>query len=225
MQHGVWDKVIADSAPALALTNAGGPTLIPARRTFELYAAIGGYMQDMSPARYTPFVQLKAKIIDDVVATPSDEAAKAFASIYWSTDAWTETLMNHLATRKQPVPRPTLARRDGGSRIRAALGESDEVNNDPGCKREMKQRTKPDYPISALYKGFVGTVILRADVDAQGMVSNPVLLASVPEASFGEAAMKAAPHMHFEPGRVWDNKRCTLASKGQVIVFPFIPRR
>jgi TonB family protein len=137
--------------------------------------------------------------------------------------AWREALDAHLLTRGirnhtksegykfEPSEFP-----DTSGRLHRLLGGS----GDAGCQKKYDEREKLSYPSSALYQGFVGSVILRIDLDAEGKASNPEILAAVPEKYFGDAVLKSVPSMRYVQGEVW-GPSCSLAETGRIIAFKF----
>lgn len=61
-----------------------------------------------------------------------------------------------------------------------------------GCIGDIKWKERPsaEFPVQALNRGFIGSIIVGYDLNATG-VERVVLLSDFPDAGFGEAAVKA----------------------------------
>jgi TonB family protein len=222
MNQGRWENGLSDGALATAIADRGGSPVVLARRGFQLAAAIAAWMLRPTDTSYQAFFTLQGALLSDMSVAPSDDEAKAFAPLFWTTEAWNVMLGNQLALRGRKITRQPTRYFDGAgaARITNTVGS---LGEEP-CKRMLTIRPLPEYPPSALYKGFAGTVVLQIDIDEQGRAANPRLLASVPEQYFGDVALKSIPSMKFTPGSRWDPKRCTLAKSRQVVRYSFVPR-
>jgi TonB family protein len=95
-------------------------------------------------------------------------------------------------------------------------------HDDEACARKINERRKPEYPSSALYEGYVGSVLVQVDIDEDGKISNPQILAAVPEEYFGKVVLESVVDMRYSTGKTWDPAVCSLAEKGHIITFQFV---
>jgi TonB family protein len=212
---------------AAKLAAAGGPAYTVERRRYELYGGVADYMVTRKAAVFQQFTDLRTSLLADILAAPSDKSAQKFVPLFWEVSGWREALDAHLITIKARghTPAPQRLRDntpDPEGRLNRLLGKDDDFG---ACRKKYDDREKPNYPVSAMYEGFTGAVILRVDLDAEGKASNPEILAAVPDKYFGDAVLKNVKNMRYLPGDVWDPANCSLAQEGHIIVFKFLIRR
>jgi len=222
-EKGRWKNAAASSDMAVKLTEAAGPSYAVQRRRFALFAAVAEYMATEEPAVYDQFTALKKAVVDEIDAAASEEAAARFAPLYWEIKAWQETLDAHLSALGKKRPPPVY-----GFDMEQALNVTERrktlLHQYPPfnpCHRRMELSKHPQYPGSALYRGFVGTVVLRMDIDAGGKPINPEVLAAVPEKYFGKTALDSVKNISFEKGASWDEAKCSMAEQGHVVIYSF----
>lgn len=223
LDKGRWKDAAAAIDLAVKLSSAGGPGYSVERRRYELFGGVADYMVSKKPQVLEQFSQLRISLLNDISAAPSDAAAQKFVPLLWEVSAWRETLDAHLIsrgirnhTKGEGYEFDKSEHPDTNGRLRRRLGGS----GSEGCQKKFDQKEKPSYPPSALYQGFVGSVIVRVDVDAEGKTSNPEILAAVPEKYFGDAVLKSVKDMRYLPGEIW-GPSCSLAETGRVIAIKF----
>ena len=69
----------------------------------------------------------------------------------------------------------------------------------PQCAGRMIQRPKMRYPSGKAMRGMYGAVILGFELDAEGSVVNPEILASVPIEEFDERSLETVGKWRFKP--------------------------
>ena len=72
-----------------------------------------------------------------------------------------------------------------------------------------------------MFKGMVGTVIMKFDFDDEGRVTKSETLASVPAQHFAETVEKAAGSFRLKPIRT-DAAGCSLQATDRVMYFVFL---
>jgi TonB family protein len=228
-EAGRWKNAEASSDLAVKLTAGAGPSYALQHRRFALYAAIAEYMSTEDPAVYDQFSGLRRAVLKEIDDAPSDAEARRFVPLYWETTSWRDTLEAHLkALGKEHQPQAGASldietTLNSTERRKALLHQYGLLHP---CQKVLKLSVRPKYPSSAMYRGFVGSVVLEVDIDASGQAINPEVLAAVPEKYFGKTAVDSAKNMKFEKGQRWDEAKCTMAETGHVVIFRFeIPNR
>jgi TonB family protein len=236
LEKGRWRDAMASAGLAAKLASGGGPYYAYERRKYELYQSVADYRVREKADTYDRLSELIEAICAEASAVSSDKAAQRLIELFWETWAWRATLSAHLTSRGVGEHTRKKGQRDiderarwerlaGNEQLRRRLGRPPMEYDPAACQKTFDIRTKPDFPGSALYRGFVGSVVLRADIDDNGKLQNPEILAAVPEKYFGGAVLKAFDGMRYLPGKVWDPTACKMAQAGKVITFEFvIPR-
>lgn len=221
---GGWKNAAASAALGETLASQGGGAyLLPSFR-FALYKSVAAYLDQRKAEPYKQLAELETRLSKAIDAAPSDEAAEDLVQLFWGVLAWENSLYTHLSSRQKLRPEDEQeARSEAPSkgsrtyRIRRLQGMHEP--DDP-CQTETVFRRTPSYPIDALYKGTIGTVIASADIDEKGAASNPKILAAVPTDVFGKAVLGPLAKIRVTPGKNW-SAACTLAQKGKVVMFVF----
>jgi len=226
LERGRWKDAVASTDLATKLAAAGGPSYSVERRRYELYGGVADYMVTKKASVFQQFTDLRTSLLTDMVAAPSDKSAQRFVPLFWESSGWREAMDVHLLTIKAPGHKSPADRgfgpiADPDGRLARLLG----AETRDGCQRKFDAREKPNYPISAIYDGFTGAVILRIDIDAEGKAGNPEILAAIPDKYFGDAVLRNVKDMRFLPGETWDPAKCSLDQKGHVITFKFLIKR
>lgn len=225
---GRWKEAQASAHLAADMTAKGGVTFLINRRRYQLFAGIADYMATKKPETRDDLLALQEAIMGDMQAVGSEVAATKFKSLYWEVNAWSDSMRSHLVAQGKfkPSSKTLVELLADQERIRSAYPLAQQIlhQHDDGntCRRTLKVKQLPQYPPSALYKGFVGTVILQVDLDAEGKLNNPVILAAVPEKDFAKSVLKSFDGVRYEPGPGWDASKCSLAHKAHTIIFNFM---
>ncbi|MEL6692068.1 MAG: energy transducer TonB [Pseudomonadota bacterium] len=77
-------------------------------------------------------------------------------------------------------------------------GDADEIRL-PQCSGRMIQRPKMRYPSGKAMRGKYGAVILGFELDPDGRVLNPEILASIPIEEFDERSLQTVGKWRFKP--------------------------
>lgn len=218
-QRGAWKEAEASANLAKELSEQGGdPYRVQAFR-FDLFANVAEYLRTREVNVYGELGALRDRTIAEINAAASDSDAQPFAQLYWEVHAWRSSIGSHLvARRKMKWPEaPETSPPKSGDRAKRLLGFR---TDDDDCFSYIDMRRDIEYPKSALYKGLIGVVILRVDIDAQGAASNPEIVTAVPDKYFGNAVLKSVDNIRFKPGDKW-SEGCSLQQTGRVITFQF----
>jgi TonB family protein len=221
-KRGDWKDAMASAGVGSKLSGNGGAFYLVQHLRFDLFASVARYMIDKEQPAYDDLDVLHQRVIDAINAAESDEAAKPLETVYWDIRAWREALGNHLAgRRKLKVPEAAAPHE---MRMRSvndrAVRLLDLGAEDKPCQLTIDMKRNPQYPKSALYKGLIGVVILRVDVDAQGKSLKPEILGAVPDKIFGDAVMRSVKDLRHLPGEKW-GPDCAVQRTGRVITFMF----
>jgi len=123
----------------------------------------------------------------------------------WNADAWGMAMGAYFRSADEDHPNPSEIQailasygEDLASRNADAARNLDE-NGLPFCSGRMIQRPSMRYPFGKAAKGFFGAVILQMDLDPDGQVLNPRVVASVPTDVFEEKSLRVVGKWKFRP--------------------------
>ena len=123
----------------------------------------------------------------------------------WKADAWGMAMEAYFISSRErhpseadieavlanyPVPNDTEANSDG---------DDETENRLPQCDGKMIQRPKMRYPSGKAMRGMYGAVILGFELDPDGNVVDPKILASVPIEEFDERSLETVGKWRFKP--------------------------
>ena len=219
--RGAWKEASARAALGVRLSSAGGGAFLIYAYRFELFENVAAYMTTRDVKPFERLTALKQKIIATIEASPSDEVAAPFANFYWEVSAWHNSTGMHLVNRRKmqwPEADASEERSQLNDRTVRMLGFR---TGPDSCYSVIDMKRNIEYPSSALYKGLIGTVILRVDIDDKGAAANPEILTSVPAKYFGEAVLKGVKDIRYKPGDKWSSD-CSLAQPQLVVTFQFM---
>ncbi len=221
-EKGNWNDAQASSSLAERLTATGGQVYLLNNRRFQLFNGVATYMSSRDKAVFDKLTALVEVMAEDVDAAPTEKDAEDLAESFWDAYAWRQAIGNHLVGRnrmKWPNRDDSDVKATTERRVRL-LG----AHKDPEtCVSKGDLRKTPSYPPSALYKGLIGVVVVRFDLDDHGAPSNTRVLSAVPEKYFGESVLKGMKDIRYVPGKPW-GASCSLAEKGRVLTFVFAIR-
>jgi TonB family protein len=190
---------------------------------FGLSKYVGEYMRTAKVDPYRGLIEMRRRLIEVINAAASDDEVNGLAEFYWGLEAWRVSINSQLEARHRLFGSD---RDDPDSDYRAsdrAVRLLNLQNKDKPCQTDIGLRWKPVYPSDARYKGMVGTVILRADIDGSGHATKPKILAAVPKDVFGKTVLSTLSQLSLSPGKNW-GPACALAREGKVITFVFAIR-
>lgn len=221
--NGSWSDAVADAALGERLTDRDEAYAAQVYR-FGLFRHVARYMGENTVEVYKDVYALRQRMIAAINAAPNDEDVAALTAFYWEIYAWETSMETHLLGRRKLQKDQVEALSEAAKKSRSINDRATRLLTlsaaDDPCETRIEMRRTPSYPSSARYKGLIGTVILRVDIDAKGVAKNPKILAAVPETVFGDAVMKTAAYLRFVPGKTWSSS-CSLAKPGNVTTFVF----
>ena len=223
-ENGLWRDAMASTALGDKLT-AGQPGYVEPNLRFQLLGAAARYMLERNTDAYVNLGAVRRNIYAAIAAAPSDADLRELEEISYEALAWSESMMSHLEANKRLRNEKRIEAdwkaytespeyEAAASRTRKPLPEG-------VCPVSAKRLTAlPDYPPSALFRGLIGTIILKLDVDEAGRAFNPRLVAAVPARHFADAALKGASKITYAP--LDDSPAgCTMAQKDKILIIQF----
>jgi TonB family protein len=233
LEKGRWRDAMSSTELGTKLATAGGAYYAYERRKYELYRNVADYRVREKAETYDRLTELIEAICVEAAAIPSDRPAQRFVELFWEAWAWRATLSAHLTSRRvsehlraseqrKADEKARWERFTASEQLRRRLGQPPTEPDAAACEKTFDARRKPEFPSSALHRGFVGSVVLRANIDDSGKLQNPEILAAVPEKYFGGAVLEAFDDMRYVPGKVWNPGECKMAQTGKVITFEFV---
>lgn len=145
----------------------------------------------------------------------------------WQADAWGMAMDAFFDTERirhpeeQEIDAILATYNADTDTVNAAADVTDAEDGLPFCPGRIVQSPKLKYPVDAAKAGLVGAVILGFDFDAEGKVTNPRVLASVPTESFDGEILKTASKWQYRAKKKKDiGVSCRVERTN--VVLPFI---
>nr|WP_070960848.1 energy transducer TonB [Hyphomonas sp. Mor2] len=162
-------------------------------------AAVAQFNTEQSPAAMLEMAHVKGftRRHKDSLGERPDWAI----DLGWKADAWDMAMEAFFESVREAYPsdgeRRTIidAYRTTEEEVVSRLSES----GLPYCTGRMIQRPALRYPASKARNGKFGAVILGLELDADGQVINPTVLASVPVEEFDEKSLRVVGKWKFRP--------------------------
>jgi TonB family protein len=219
-ERGAWREAEVSAGLGERLTGAGGSLYHVYSLRFDLFENVAEYMHARDVKSYAQLESLRERTIAAINAAASDNDARSMVDFYWEVEAWRVSVGTHLVSRrKMKWPEgPEDADRQPEQRAVRLLGLR---TSEDACVSRVDMRREVNYPSSALYKGLIGVVILRVDIDASGAASNAEILTAVPGKHFGDAVLKSVKDIRYKPTKDWA-PGCSLVQNGRVVTFQFM---
>jgi TonB family protein len=222
-----WRDAENSARLASRIVASAGPAYEPQLWTYKMYAAVAAYLFSNSRGSYRELIDVHEGLIDAIDKAPSDAAAARLAPIFWQAKAWRSSMHSHIRSSYTQLSHLSFDEKwdtDTRHPERPSIIPPKTPDDTP-CRTTNEFEHPLKYPTSALFRGFVGTVIVKLDVDAQGKPSNVSTLAAIPQKTFGEAVLKMVGEMTVKPDKKkYDASRCTLARQNKFIEFKFTMR-
>jgi TonB family protein len=223
LADGDWKRAEESARVAGRLTATGGAAFESEQWKYRMYAAAAHYLRNSSRDAYQEIIGVHEGLVAAIDNAPSDAAAAKLAPIFWQARAWRSSMRSHIRSSYMQLNRRSQDEKQDlavkhPSRPTVVPAETPE--NTP-CPTKLDFKHPPKYPSSALFRGFVGTVIVKVDVDASGKPSNASTLAAIPQATFSDAVMKMIGEMTIKPDKGYDASGCSLERKDRFIEFAF----
>ena len=173
--------------------------IIPQQYAETKFVAAVAYFND-DPA---PEAMLEMAHVEGFTKAYRDSLGEqpAWASkLKWKADAWGMAMEAYFDSARKRSP--------SDAEINAILATypvpqdaADESTDGalPQCSGRMIQRPKMKYPTGKAMRGMYGAVILGFELDPDGRVVNPEILASVPIEEFDERSLQTVGKWRFKP--------------------------
>lgn len=214
-----WRAARVSAALGENLTGRGKGKPSVENLTFGLIRASATYAVNRDMNAYRDLVALNDKIFAAIDTATTVEEAARFAPAFWQLRAWQEAAGAQLRSDRD-FKREFEKSVDHNMSVHAArLGL---IAPPPGtCVLDRPSFSRAiTYPDEARYMGVAGTVIVKVDVEESGAVTNPSILAAVPQRYFGDAVMAGINRMKFTKATNAE-PRCTFAQKDKVFTYIF----
>ncbi|NQY40957.1 MAG: energy transducer TonB [Henriciella sp.] len=118
----------------------------------------------------------------------------------WKADAWGIAMEAYFESdRKKPPSDAEINAILAAYPVPQDATETASDNPLPQCAGRMIQRPKMRYPSGKARRGMYGAVILGFELDPEGRVVNPEILASIPIEEFDEKSLQTVGKWRFKP--------------------------
>lgn len=169
----------------------------------QFVAAVAYFNEDPTPDAMLEMAHVEgfAKAHRDSLGERPDWAN----DLRWRADAWGMAMEAYfISTRKRPPSDAEidaiLATYPEPETAETMVDEDSAAENKlPQCSGEMIQRPKMRYPSGKAMRGMYGAVILGFELDPEGRVVDPKILASVPIEEFDEKSLQTVGKWRFKP--------------------------
>lgn len=206
MQDGAGDSAEDTLASASAATAHFEPIadIIPKQyleARFLAAVALFNAEQDRDAMLEMAHVEGRARAYTDATGERPDWAS----FLKWKADAWGMAMDAYFASAGENHPNDDEIQailKSYGADIATRNALAARSLDDEGlrfCSGKMIQRPAMKYPASRDSKNRFGAVILQMDLNSDGEVINPSVLASVPENVFDEKSLRVVGKWKFKP--------------------------
>ncbi len=222
-----WAAAVDSARLAATTTERGGRDFMVRSRRFRLLAEVADFMLSNKKPNYDNLDALVDVVRNEVNAAPTEAEAEEMTEIYWDVFAWRDALRLHLealnitrSKHEQKDEETSPAERD--TRLLGKVSDHGLFSTNTRVREIMLSRSRDTglYPSQAFKNGMQGVVVLKVDVDKNGKVPNPRVLAAAPEKYFGESLVSKHRRFQVSPGETWGPTR-TLQRTGHVITVNF----
>jgi TonB family protein len=226
MDNQNWESAAASTQLGGKMAISGGASVNLIRRRLELLNAIATFLDDKEWASYKTLDDLNEAIMADMEAAASDKLAASYVPLRWETVSWRMLVQSYMSAGGGGIPakyKTAHTEDDVRTYSPRLTGLLDLHPKGSPCKRKLNMKRKIQYPESAMFRGFVGSVILSVDIDAAGNAKNPRVLSSIPEKFFSETVLKAVPGFEFKPDpKAWTADTCRIEHEGHIVEVQFM---
>ena len=216
---GDWNKAWESAKLARTLLERGGSQLAPRALRARSSLVTAGFIKGRQTQDYAEIVDAHDAVIDAIdVATNAADRAELI-KLKFHLNAWAYSVQSYFDASQQTgsnIPRQV---RDRELKKPATALFPETTPEEIACKMEINTG-QVRYPDSQLFQGMVGTVILKLDVDHEGRISKPEVLASVPEAGFADPLMKSIHSASFKRART-AKPGCVMGTRSLVVPVVF----
>lgn len=224
--QGRTSEVAASASQAIEFFDRTDGLFLVHKRRAQLIANAADFITSRSDSSYVRFGEVHNAIVADVDSEIDESQRQALIPLKWIAQAWAfaaASYFNSLDARAGTEddyegPNPVIESSKFGH-----FYENANVGSDlPLCDFQLEGRV--NYPSSAVWRGLVGAVIFKMDVDERGRGSNVSILASVPAGNFGDSVLKAESRFRITALKGEDTDACQLQRKDQVAIVRFAIR-
>lgn len=219
MAAGNWSGVRESAKLAEHLIERGGDKYTRRRLDARAMWAEAGFLAMRSLTSYGDVVDTHNEVIKAIDDAATPEKRKSFYPLKFNLEAWAYSIEAYFDA--QLTTGTTISRQVDHRRLDAPreplFDDADNESNrcemllDIGAVREAR-----DF----FFRGAVATAVVKADVDANGRMTNAEILAAVPYHQFADNLAKALPAMRYRPAG-GARPGCTLAGKSVVTAINF----
>jgi TonB family protein len=218
---GNWGRAKESGMLAYRLINRGGEALTPRALEARSSGAAAGFLAGRDKDDYDKIVDTHDAIIDAIDAATDPKRRETLVSLSFTVEAWGFSVFSYLNSTEQigsnvPVKVKMRDLKRPKYAYFPAEAPSAEFNE---CPLSL-DTTALHYPSSAAFRGMVGSVIMKFDVDAEGRITKSEVLGSVPARYFADEVLRAAPKMRAKP-RKDAPVGCTIEQKNWIFTFGF----
>ena len=159
-------------------------------------------------------------IVDAIDAATDPKRRAALVTQKFKAEAWATSVWLYFKSSQQigsNIPK-SFKERDFKKPKEGLFLQTGAPLASPSCPAKIDADTI-DYPTSAIFRGMIGTVILKYDSDEQGRITKAEVLAAVPGADFAEEISENISEIRLvQTGTI---PGCTMARQANVITFTF----
>lgn len=218
-KSGNYRNTVESAEVAATLLARGGNTLTARTLQARSFGAISNFMSGRHASDFTRIADVHDAVVDALDASSSASVRTQLRDLKFILQAWAYSVEAYFASAEQIGSNIPKRVRDRELKEPAQELFAESTPREQRCSTEFdKGRIK--YPESALYRGLIGTVILKIDVDHQGRITNPSVLASVPVAGFADEILKSIHTAKFSPDKE-AQPGCMLFTQSRVFSFIF----
>ena len=218
---GRWDEVSASGMSAYRIISRGGDAVAVRALEARTTGAAGDFLSRRDKDDYERMVDTHDAIIDAIDAATDPKHRAALVKLSFTARAWALSILSALDTSSQTGSLiPVKAKyREMRNPERGYFDSDRSLSQGLACDIEVNTNAFT-YPRSALFKGMVGAVLMRFDIDEEGRVVDAEPLAAVPARQFSAAVMDAVPKIRFTRA-AGSPSNCTVARKNYILTLMF----
>ena len=189
-RSGSYGNTVESADIATALLARGGAALTVRSLQARSFGAISNFMSGRHPSDFTLIADVHDAVVDALDAATNQTDRTQLRELKFTLQAWALSVQAYFAAAETIGTNIPKRVSDRELKVPAHALFPESTPRDQICTTTFdKGRIK--YPNSAVYRGLIGTVILKIDVDHEGRITNPSVLASVPSAGFADDVLKA----------------------------------
>ena len=222
---GQWGDATKAADAAIAHLSAVQGEVFSEYATARMVSLTSGFNRRQSITHYEGMLDLKNEIdgeIDRLKASDADSAANALIPLSHLALAWDGAMSAYLTSSGEgdEVDRAKSVAEAAYTPVEPEEGLEERPGGVPFCGGGFEEPPRLRYPSTELRRGIVGSIVMGFGLDANGRPTDLQILASVPDNTFDDVALKAMDNLQWVAPEGTDASTCTLERKN--IVFPFV---